>query len=141
MTKTIACALFFILTGCASGVIVPESGKSIEDIDHAILAITGDPRKISGSKREITSAYFSRRKEPHFDPQKAKERLYAVFTILGDRRPYDIEVRVFAETLADGEYQDQGLDDAFTEEIARELKQQLARQPNDRDFIDDFRAF
>lgn len=141
MIKGIALLLSLLICACSTGHIIRESGRSIEDIKQAILIIAGEPRVVSENKREFTSNYFSRKKDPNFDPAKSKERLFAKFTILGDRRPYDIQVQVFIEQRTDGTYEEVGLDDVFTDQIATELKRQLTKRPGDRNVIDDFRAF
>jgi hypothetical protein len=141
MTKFLGLLSFLIMAGCVTGHVIKESTYPIDDIRNAILAISGPPRSVSSNKREFVSSYFSRKKDPSFDPQKAKERLYAKFTILGDRRPYDIQVQVFIEERVEGEYEEAGIDDALSEQIGMELKRELTKRPETRNVIDDFRAF
>ena len=130
-----------LITACVDGDVIKESSRSMDDIRGAIQAIAGEPRLVSENHREYTSAYFSRKKDPHFDPQKSKERLYAKFTILGDRRPYDIQVQVFIEEKSGGLYEDSGLDEPMTDKITDELKHALTKRPENRNLIDEFRAF
>lgn len=129
------------MMGCSTGYVIRESSRSLDDLRAAIFSISGQPRRSSENKRTFISNYFARKKDPNFDPAKSKERLYAVFTILGDRRPYDVQVQVFAEEKIAGVHQPQGVDDAFSIQIANELKRELNKRPEDRSVIDDFRAF
>lgn len=130
-----------ILAACASGHILRESPRSLDEIRAAINAIAGSPREMSENRRTFYSNYFSRRKEAFFDPTKSRERLYAKFTILGDRRPYDIQVEVHVEERSGNEYDDVGVDEEFSEQIALELQRELSKSREDRNVIDDFRAF
>lgn len=132
------CCLF---SGCISGHLITESQHSIGEIRNAILYISGTPRSVSENQREYVSTYFPRRKDPHFDPSRARERLYAKFTILGDRRPYDIQVQVFIENKVEGGYDEVGLDDGMSDQLANELKLRLTRSREDRNAIDDLRVF
>lgn len=141
MTRILALLIGCLLTACITGHLITESTHSIPEIRSAIYYIAGTPRSVSENGREFVSAYFSRKKDPHFDANKASERLYAKFTILGDRRPYDIQVQVFIEERSEGVYEDVGLDDSLSDQIAYELKVQLSRSRGERNAIDDLRVF
>ena len=71
----------------------------------------------------------------------AKVRHYAVMTILGARRPYDIEIRAFVERKRGKEYDSQGEDSDVARRLAKELKDKLNQSRDNRNLIDDFRAF
>lgn len=141
MNRLLMVLMSVLASGCISGHLITESQHSIAEIRNAILFISGTPRSVSENQREYTSAYFSRKKDPRFDPLKARERLYAKFTILGDRRPYDIQVRVYVEERVDGGYDDVGLDDELSDQVANELKLRLSRGREERNAIDDMRVF
>ena len=106
-----------------------------------MVAIAGEPRFVSQNQREIYSDYFPREKDPDFNPNIARERLYAKFTILGDRRPYDIIVEVYPEELDGSKFVRGSLDLEMSKKIARELRKYLAESPAERSILDSFRPF
>ena len=140
-TVTFVGLLFF--SGCSvqRGVLLNHHNRSLRDLRQAIVAIAGEPRSISQNQREIYSDYFPREKSPDFNPNLAIERLFAKFTILGDRRPYNIIVEVYPEKLVSGRYERQRLDLEMSKRIARELRKFLVESPADRSILDSFRPF
>lgn len=137
--------LITLLTGCATlpeqGVVLREKNYSLTEIRGAIVSISGEPRRISENQREIYSQFFTRRKDPKFDPQKSKERLYALFSVLGDRRPYDIRIEVIVERRRGEAYEHHTYDDQIAKKIAVELKTRLNQGRDGRSVIDEFRPF
>ena len=97
-------------------------------------------RRESANGREMTSAYFS---VDGFKAEKPDmtERAYAVVTILGASRPYNIDVKVLREEKRKGTWRADGRDSELTKELGERLKQALADRREDRNVIDDFRAF
>ncbi len=134
------CCLFM---GCASEetVTLSDGEQSLAELKKAIVAVMGDPRKLSENQREFTSQYFSKKADPTFDPEKSKERLYATMTVLGARRPYDIEIRAFVERKVGKHYELYGEDSPTAKKLAKELKEKLNQSRDGRNVIDDFRAF
>jgi len=132
-----------VISGCgsSSGIRIEEENQSLGEIKRALIAIMGDPRKTSQNQREFTSNYFGRKEDPKFDPNKVKERLYAKFIILGDRRPYDIEITVFVEEKVGRSYKAIGTDPSVAKSLAKELESRLNQSRDGRNIIDDFRAF
>lgn len=143
--KTWLFATFLFLSGCATqqerGVTLHERNYPLTEIKAAIVSISGEPRSVSDNKREFISQYFTRRKETNFDPQKSKERLYAIFTVFGDRRPYDIRVEVVVERRSGSSYEEYSADDQMARKIATELKTRLNQGRDGRSVIDEFRPF
>lgn len=133
--------LFLGLGGCVTGHLIKESDRSLNEIKNAVFATMGQPRETATNEREFLSVYFSKKKVQNFDPEKSKERNYAKVTVLGDRRPYDIQVQVFLEERVDGQYEEVGLDDELSDQIAEEIKKALRKSRDQRNVIDDFRAF
>jgi hypothetical protein len=143
-TKFLTLGLGLLLLASCSiqrGVLLSNQNRSLRDLRQAIVAIAGEPRQVSQNQREIYSDYFPREKTPDFNPSQAKERLFARFTILGDRRPYDVIVEVYPEHLVAGRFQRQKLDLEMSKQIARELRKFLAESPADRSILDSFRPF
>ena len=137
---------FFIFglfgAGCtSSGHLITESSRSMREIRAAIIAIAGQPRKENPNRRVFLSTYFPRQPDPNFKAERAKERLYAKFQILGDRRPYDIQVEVIVEEKTSDGYEEYGVDDALSDTLAGDLKKELVRIREDRNVVDDFNPF
>lgn len=72
----------------------------------------------------------------------ARERLYTHITVLGDRRPYDVQVEVLVESRnQEGAFELVGNDDSRAAVIADKLKKALNQSRDKRNVIDDFRSF
>lgn len=130
-----------VVCGCTSTATVPSQNKALGEIRAAINSIAGEPRAISENQREIISQYFGRNPNAEFDAQKSPERLYAKFTILGERRPYDVSVQVFVEQKYQGVFELVGEDEKTADKVAKDLIKRLNQSREDRNIIDDFRPF
>lgn len=134
-----------VLTSCTSapesGVSIHETNYSLNDIRVAIIGIAGEPREVSQNQREYKSQYFSRKKETNFNPQISKERSFAHFIVLGERRPYEIKVIVYNERKTKNDYKLLGEDKAWSKKIKDELESRLNHSRDGRNVIDDFRPF
>ncbi len=133
------------LAACISsevGVVIEESQGSLQETRHHIAAILGEPKDVSENGREVFSNYFSA-KGVYIAPQdNVKERFFSHILILGERRPYDIDVRVYRETRRkNGLYIATGLDMAQSKKLALKLKAALNESREKRNVIDDFQAF
>lgn len=135
--------LIWAFSGCATpGVYrIDEQNLSLGDIRRAVIGTIGEPRRLSENQRTYFSQYFSRKSDPKFDPQKSKERLYAKVIILGDQRPYDIQLEVVAEQLEGRTYSQVGKDASEAKRLGKELRSRLHQGLENRNVIDDFRAF
>lgn len=145
MKKILLLLWTLVLTACANGpergVSIQETNYSLNDIRTAIIGIAGEPREVSQNQREYKSQYFSRKKEASFNPQTSKERSYAHFLVLGERRPYEIKVIVYTERKAKNVYKLLGEDKAWSKKIKEELEGKLNHSRDGRNVIDDFRPF
>jgi hypothetical protein len=138
----IAFSLF--LTACITGYRrVTESNNSLNTILQAVESIIpGGSRIKSENGREIESYYFNRfDPEKKIDPESALERTFIKVRILGDRKPYDIDLGVFVERLDDGEYKLVGHDERLGESYTKWLSERLAKSRVDLNAIDVFRPF
>lgn len=127
--------------GMTQGFRMETQNRSLADIKTALNAVLGEPRSLSENQRTMVSQYFGPKKDPQFNPEKAKERFYAKVTINGDRRPYDVEIVVFAEEKVDGVFEEVGYAPEEARRLAREVQQRLNLSRDGRNVIDDFRAF
>jgi len=100
----------------------------------------GAVREQSPNGRELTSYYFNPRDFDE-DATDRAERAYAKVTILGAGRPYSIEARVFREKRIKGQYKLIGEDRRLSNELLERIREAIADRRDDRNIIDDFRAF
>ena len=134
--------LSFIFSGCVStGYLIKEQNLSLGDIKKSVASVIGDPRKVSENQRTYLSQYFSRNPNPKFDPEKSFERAYAKVVVLGERRPYDVELEVVVEQKESSRYVEVGNDMLEAKKLGKILKTKLNQGREDRNVIDDFRAF
>lgn len=142
MHKWLLVICAFFIFGCeTTGVIIRETPLNVSDTRKVIASIIGQPRVVSENGRELHSKYYDRKGKVSDSVEKAKERLYTVVTILGDRRPYDIKVEVLTETkVQEGHYELSERDDKQAMKLAAVIKEALYQSQNSRNVIDDFRA-
>lgn len=125
-----------------SGVVLHDTPLNISETRRAIVMVTGQPRSTSENGREMNSKFYDRKGNPEDVAKLGRERLYTHTTILGDRRPYDIEVEVVVEIKdQDGVYQVVEKDQGRAEKIAAQIKKALVQSRDNRNIIDDFRPF
>jgi hypothetical protein len=131
----------------------------MEDMNHPLAniqkavanVIPGGIQESSVNQRELKSRYFlPKGKTTQYEyAEMAPRRAYAHVTILGDRRPYEVVVRVFIENRAgfgpggrrDPIYDEAGQDDDLAAALAQGIKEQLIKGRENRNLIDDFRPF
>ena len=149
----------FLFGGCATVSFESYDSQSFAEIQKAI----GDmlPRgigEVSSNQREYTSKFF-RLSELGFKEDLTKEgalrRAQALVVVLGDRRPYKIEVTVHVEErnneseipkirkgdIEAGRYDSDGNDRRLAKRLAERIQDYLHRRSQNKNFIDDFRPF
>ena len=132
-----------LLSSCRTGgVILRETPLNLSETRRAVMAVIGEPRVVSQNGREMASRYYDKKGNNIEKMDMAKERLYTHVTILGDRRPYDVQVQVLVEGRnEDGGFDLLDRDDARAAPIAEKLRQALNQSRDSRNVIDDFRSF
>jgi hypothetical protein len=143
MMRFVAGLLLIVFLGaCVSrGYRINDQNLSLGEVKRLLTSVIGEPRKVSENQRTFYSRYFSRNPDDHFDPERSKERLYAKVVVLGDRRPYDLEVEVYSEVRGAKGYEDMGADEVESRKLGKDLRSRLNQGRNERNAIDDFRAF
>lgn len=134
-------SLVWLLSACTTGAVVQNTpDHSLNLLRFAITKVAPQGiRSTSSNQREYYSNYFLPGAEE--EPATKRERAYAHFLVLGDRRPYRTEVYVINERASGGAFHKDGQDKALARELAKRLETVLAKSREDRNFIDDFRAF
>lgn len=102
-------------------------------------------RAVSPNGRELLSRHFVV-EGPEFKPAAdALTRYFARILILGDRRPYNIEILVTQEkrVLKNEQftYAVTGYSSRLAKELEKRLRTELTKRREDLNIIDDFRVF
>lgn len=142
--KRVILLFFYILTGCQTqGVVLRDTPLNISETRKAIVSVIGQPRTTSENGREMVSKYYDRKGTKDEEQMKTvRERFSTHITILGDRRPYDIQIEVVVEIRDhDGKYQVVERDEARAQAISIEIQKALVQSRDNRNLIDDFRAY
>lgn len=143
---------FIISAGCVT---TPSRNVSkIHNVDWPLAELRAvaasvlpiGQRAISPNGRELLSKHFIPEGEDSYKPAgDAVERYFASILILGDRRPYDIEVQVtYEKRVVRGNrhtYVAAGYDPLLAKEIEAKLQAELTKRREDLNIIDDFRVF
>lgn len=147
------------MLGCTTAQTINDLNYSLVDIQKGISAtVPKGIGKISENRRTFTSKYFdpesidadrtSERSEDVF-----RERAVVVTTILGDRRPYNVEIAVIIEEdtsgaemkknddFIEGKFLVSGQDKGLAKYFRDRLANYLARLERNKNLIDDFRPF
>jgi hypothetical protein len=102
-------------------------------------------RGVSPNGREMFSRHFIITKDRYKPAADALERYYAQITILGDRRPYDIEILVVHEkrVLRDDRftYVISGYSQDLARELVQNIRKELSKRREERNVVDDFRVY
>jgi hypothetical protein len=126
--------LHSLLLGCASAS-VDDVDRPLSQIKRAIeIVFARGIRRISPNGRELESDYAPL-------PKKNSHRTYHLARILGDRRPYRIEIENIVEANQGRGYVIVDHDEEVALKMRKKLQRFLDQSPQDRDLIDDFRAF
>ena len=150
--------LLIIPLGCTT--------MSLNNLDYPLLDIQRGvsniiPKgvlKISPNGRTYTSKYFDpntidAERTTEADEEINRERATVIATILGDRRPYDVEISVVIEQDDDGKktaknddfiegaWSSVGADKGLAKYFRERLANYLARLERNKNIIDDFRPF
>lgn len=135
--------LNLLLASCqTSSYKIKNQQGSINQIIQAIKQAIGQPRKISENGRVYFSEYFNSEAEPiDIKKQTPIERFYAKISILGDRRPYDIETKVIKENLKEKKYVEDSVDEKLSGLLKDNIKFKLNKSLEEQNILDDFRVF
>lgn len=143
------CIVFgFATLGCSmfgGGLKVQNLDRPLSELQRvAVASLPLGLRRTSPNAREFYSHYFIVRNREFMAPENAPERAYAVIYVLGDRRPYTMEVSVFRERRegsAGQRYGSPTLDLGLAEIVKHRVEEILSQRREDRNIIDDFRVF
>ncbi len=120
---------------------IPDIDKSLVDLQRiAEESLPVGRRSVSRNAREFYSEYFVEKDGKFESYEKGDTRYYAIIRVLGDRRPYDMDVDV-VEEHKHSRFQKVGSDERLARVIKRRVQKTLYERREDRNIIDDFRPF
>jgi hypothetical protein len=142
-----------LLSGCATFDSTPKYALVIKNVDWPLQELSSlvafelptGLRTTSENGREFYSKYFVLDGPKYKPASDAVERYTATVIVLGDSRPYDLEIfvtkekRVLEQTGFD--YAEIGHNTMLARELEYKLRQELSKRREDRNIIDDFRVF
>lgn len=144
-----------VFTSCSS-MQGGTGGEQIKDLDQPLLDIQKavearlplGKRMTSPNGREFYSRYFTVVDGRIQPGDHATDRFYAHVFVLGDQRPYLVEVLVKRERRVgrqgsdvSNQYEEVARDVRLARLIAKRIQQTLSKRREDRNIIDDFRVF
>lgn len=146
MSKFLCLFIIFatlIVSGCQTGgIVLRETPLNISGTRKSVVSVIGEPRTLSENGRELFSKYYDKKGKDIAKMNMVRERYYTHVTILGDRRPYDIQVEVVLEgRVSDEHFELIQKDDDKAATIAEKIKKVLNQSRDNRNIIDDFRSF
>lgn len=128
-------AVLFFLVSCQTPKGLSGRSFSLATVKKAVTSsLPVGLRKKSANGREFYSRYFRR-------PGSRSDRAYVVVKVLGDRRPYNIVVDVHVERKEKGQWVFFEKDPWLAKRVSKKIKKKLSTSRNERNVIDDFRAF
>ena len=135
------------------GLGTPKYALVINNVDWPLQELQGlvaytvptGLRSTSTNGREFYSKHFVLDGNKYKLAGDSLDRYTATVFVLGDSRPYDLEIIVTHEKrvlLSTGfDYKEVGHDLMLARELEFKFKQELAKRREDRNIIDDFRVF
>lgn len=136
--------IFIFVSGCSTLPYIrfENANYSLAAIGKAVNAVVpGGIKRKSTNGRELHSDYFNPKDDQDYDPEKAKVRAVVRVVILGERRPYDLDVLVRLDRRIDGSFEIYDYDERLANKYLQLIRQRLAQSREELNVIDDFKAF
>lgn len=141
-----------VFSGCAI-LTTPRYATRMANLDFPVgqlqkIVVDNLPtglRMTSPNGREFFSRYYVMDGQKYKPASDALDRFSAQIMVLGDRRPYDLEIAVIREQRvtrgAGFDYRVVGHDQDQAGKLAEKIHDQLTKRREDLNIIDDFRVF
>ncbi len=146
MIQTFSFLLLVFSVGCAlfsRGERITGLDRPLTELQRAVHeAMPVGVARVSRNGREFTSEpYAVGKRGPSKPPGDAPVRYIVQAYVLGDRRPYVIEIFVYQERKKSGGYVKGPADEVQTKVMRTRIERELAKRRDDRNVVDDFRVF
>lgn len=133
-----------VLFGLWSCTHLPK-GETINELDRPLLelqksaasSLPGGMKTFSENAREFTSNPFKLKNNAYEAAKPNENYLVAEVLVLGDRRPYKMEIRVYKVV----DSQRVATDNKIEKRLKNEILADLAKRRENRNVIDTFRPF
>jgi hypothetical protein len=150
-----SCVVFLFLALCGCATFDFDGGSKIDDVDQSLIDIQKviearlplGKRATSANGREYFSNYFAVVDGRIQPGDRTAERFYLQVLVLGEERPYVVNVVVHRESRVsshdDGTspYVETGIDEKLAKVFAKRIYLTLTKRREDRSIVDDFRVF
>lgn len=139
-----------LTVGCATANpramrIAPVDRPLVEIQKLVVSQLPIGQRAVSPNAREFLSKHFVPKRDGYAEADTSGRRWFAHIFILGDRRPYAIEILVKRERRVVQQgvltYKPDGLDLRIANNLKNKLVEELTKRREDGNLIDDFRVF
>lgn len=134
--------IVFGLTGCST-LTINDVKAPLHRVQQSVAAASPfGIRRISSNKREFLSGYFLYSGGKYKEADALPQRMYAHWSILGDRRPYTVEVQVRLERRSGrGAYSEVGTSKELAKVLYKSFRKNLDERLEERNVIDDYNVF
>lgn len=117
----------FLFSCRTTGYFIQDSNMPVSDTRKLVTSLFGKPRALSSNGRELFSNYHNQKFELLEDATNVEERYFTKVTILGPRRPYEIQIQVVHELyeLETDEFVDVGVNEDLSFRRAAALQKAM----------------
>ncbi|MDZ4660356.1 MAG: hypothetical protein SGJ18_01920 [Pseudomonadota bacterium] len=143
--RTLALSALFLFIGCGEAPIIPEANYSLEAIGRSAYKALIKVKKVSQNRREYFSDYLTLEGKLWDPLSNDVRRVTAKVIVLGERRPYTIEIQTIVEERSANEpgysarFKRVGKSKALIEQLAFRIQDDLRK--NKDQSLDDFKPF
>ncbi len=137
--------MLLLCLGCAPKPVISEANYSLEAISRATYKALIKIRKVSQNRREFVSDYLTADGKLWDPLSNAIQRITAKVIVLGESRPYSIEIQTIVEERSSNEpgysarFKRVGKSKALVEQLAFRIQDELRRNKDQN--LDDFKPF
>ena len=143
--RALCLATLFLLASCGQAPVIPEANYSLEAISKSVYKALIKVRKVSQNRREYISDYLTLEGKIWDPLSNEVRRATAKVIVLGDRRPYTIEIQTIVEERPSNEpgysarFKKVGKSKTLTDQLAFRIQDDLRK--NKDQSLDDFKPF
>ncbi len=143
--RALGLSVLFVVLGCGQAPVIPEANYSLEAIGKSIYKALIKVRKVSQNRREYISDYLTLDGKLWDPLSNEVRRATAKVIVLGERRPYMIEIQAIVEERPSNQpgysarFKRVGKSQALIEQLAFRIQDDLRK--NKDQSLDDFKPF
>jgi hypothetical protein len=135
-------SIFFAACSTPGALVIKDLDKPLVNLQKtAEMSLPAGRRSISANGREFVSNYFADEKGKFVLSENAAIRNQCKISILGDRRPYTVEVLVIQQKRTGGQYSQAVTNERIAKVVKRRFDKALHQRREQFNIIDDFRPY